>query len=89
MKFSDFLSPKSQNSDGDFAVINQTLQEAELCEQLRYAAVWPAEHHFDGGCAYVDPVVFASAIATRTQRKKFASPWLKWHCNIPSGSRDK
>ena len=70
MKFSDFLFPESQNADGDFAVIDQSLKEAELCEQLGYDAVWLAEHHFDGGCAYVDPVVFASAIAARTQRIK-------------------
>jgi len=30
--------------------------------------VWLAEHHFDGLCAYVDPVSFAAALATATHR---------------------
>ena len=89
MKFSDFLFPESQNADGDFAVIDQSLKEAELCEQLGYDAVWLAEHHFDGGCAYVDPVVFASAIAARTQRIKIGFAVAQMGCSIPSGSRNK
>jgi len=28
--------------------------------------LWLAEHHFDGVCAYVDPVTFAAALAART-----------------------
>jgi alkanesulfonate monooxygenase SsuD/methylene tetrahydromethanopterin reductase-like flavin-dependent oxidoreductase (luciferase family) len=30
--------------------------------------LWLAEHHFDGICAYVDPVTFAAAIAASTAR---------------------
>ncbi len=70
MKFSNFLFPESRTPDNDFAIINDALREAELCDQLGYDALWLAEHHFDGGCAYVDPVTFASAIAARTQRIK-------------------
>ncbi|MFQ6028381.1 MAG: LLM class flavin-dependent oxidoreductase, partial [Dehalococcoidia bacterium] len=50
--------------------IEESLKEAELSEELGYDAVWLAEHHFDGGCAYVDPVTFASAIAARTKQIK-------------------
>ena len=32
--------------------------------------IWLAEHHFDGGCAYVDPTTFAAAIAARTTNIK-------------------
>ncbi len=70
MKFSNFLFPESQTPAGDFDVINEALKEAELSDELGYHAVWLAEHHFDGGCAYVDPVTFASAIATRTKNIK-------------------
>jgi alkanesulfonate monooxygenase SsuD/methylene tetrahydromethanopterin reductase-like flavin-dependent oxidoreductase (luciferase family) len=70
MKFGDFLFPESRTPDKDFAIISDALREAELCDQLGYDALWLAEHHFDGGCAYVDPVTFASAIAARTQRIK-------------------
>ena len=31
-------------------------------------AVWLTEHHFDGAVAYADPVVFAAAVAARTNR---------------------
>jgi len=70
MKFSNFLFPESRNPEGDFNVITEALQEAELSDQLGYHAVWLAEHHFDGGCAYVDPVTFAAAIAARTKNIK-------------------
>ena len=30
--------------------------------------LWLAEHHFDGNCAYVDPVSFAAALAAATTR---------------------
>lgn len=70
MKFSNFLFPESQTPDGDFDVIEESLREAELSEELGYDVVWLAEHHFDGGCAYVDPTTFAAAIAARTKKIK-------------------
>ena len=70
MKFSNFLFPESKTPEGDFDVIQESLKEAELTEELGYDAVWLAEHHFDGGCVYVDPITFASAIAARTHRIK-------------------
>ena len=70
MKFSNFLFPESKTPDGDFAVIDESLREAELSEELGYDVIWLAEHHFDGGCAYVDPTTFAAAIAARTKRIK-------------------
>ena len=70
MKFSNFLFPESQSPDGDYDVIEESLREAELSEELGYEVVWLAEHHFDGGCAYVDPTTFAAAIAARTKKIK-------------------
>jgi alkanesulfonate monooxygenase SsuD/methylene tetrahydromethanopterin reductase-like flavin-dependent oxidoreductase (luciferase family) len=68
MKFSDFLFPDSGAPEDDFTVINDALLEAELCDELGFDTIWLAEHHFDGGCAYVDPMTFATAIAARTSR---------------------
>ncbi len=68
MKFSNFLFPESKVPDLDYDVITESLQEAQLCDRLGFDTVWLAEHHFDGGCAYVDPMTFASAIASSTQR---------------------
>jgi len=70
VKFSNFLFPESKDPDGDFDVIGEALEEAVLTEELGFDAVWLAEHHFDGGCVYVDPVTFASAIAARTSKIK-------------------
>jgi alkanesulfonate monooxygenase SsuD/methylene tetrahydromethanopterin reductase-like flavin-dependent oxidoreductase (luciferase family) len=70
MKFSNFLFPESRTPDNDLTIIDASLREAELCDQLGYDALWLAEHHFDGGCAYVDPIAFAAAIAARTQQIK-------------------
>lgn len=70
MKFSNFLFPESKSPEGDYAVIEESLREAELSEELGYDVIWLAEHHFDGGCAYVDPTTFAAAIAARTSKIK-------------------
>lgn len=55
MKFSNFLFPASASPAHDFDVIQDALQEAELSDALGFDTIWLAEHHFDGGCAYVDP----------------------------------
>jgi alkanesulfonate monooxygenase SsuD/methylene tetrahydromethanopterin reductase-like flavin-dependent oxidoreductase (luciferase family) len=68
MKFSNFLFPASHSPAHDFEVIQDALQEAELSDALGFDTVWLAEHHFDGGCAYVDPMTFATAIAARTKQ---------------------
>ena len=70
MKFSNFLFPESKTPAGDYDVIEESLREAELSEKLGYDTIWLAEHHFDGGCAYVDPTTFAAAIAARTSKIK-------------------
>ena len=70
MKFSNFLFPESKTPADDFGVIEESLDEAVLTEELGFDALWLAEHHFDGGCVYVDPVTFAAAIAARTKKVK-------------------
>ena len=68
MRFGNFLFPAARDPDDDARVIHETLMEAELCDELGMDMLWLAEHHFDGICAYVDPVSFAAALATRTHR---------------------
>ncbi len=68
MKFSNFLFPASTSPEADFDVIQDALREAELSDALGFDTIWLAEHHFDGGCAYVDPMTFATAIVARTQQ---------------------
>ena len=68
MKFSNFLFPAAMTPDLDHQVIHETLREGQLCDELGMDMLWLAEHHFDGICAYVDPVSFAAALAASTQR---------------------
>jgi alkanesulfonate monooxygenase SsuD/methylene tetrahydromethanopterin reductase-like flavin-dependent oxidoreductase (luciferase family) len=70
LKFSDFLFPESRDPERDGLVIEETLREARLADQLGVDALWLAEHHFDGICAYVDPVSFAAALAVATRQCK-------------------
>ncbi len=81
MKFSNFLFPESRDPDRDGQVIDETLREARLSDELGFEVIWLAEHHFDGICAYVDPVSFAAALAVATQRAKigFAVAQMSLH----------
>ena len=63
MKFSNFLFPESRNPADDGRIIQETIEEARLTDSLGFDTIWLAEHHFDGICAYVDPVSFAAALA--------------------------
>lgn len=70
MRVSNFLFPQSTTPEDDGRVIDETLAEAKLTDELGFDVIWLAEHHFDGICAYVDPVAFAAALATCTARAK-------------------
>jgi alkanesulfonate monooxygenase SsuD/methylene tetrahydromethanopterin reductase-like flavin-dependent oxidoreductase (luciferase family) len=70
MKFSNFLFPDCREPERDGIVIDETLREAWLSDELGVDVIWLAEHHFDGICAYVDPISFAAALATATTHAK-------------------
>jgi alkanesulfonate monooxygenase SsuD/methylene tetrahydromethanopterin reductase-like flavin-dependent oxidoreductase (luciferase family) len=70
MKFSNFLFPDSRDPERDGIVIDETLREAWLSDELGVDVIWLAEHHFDGICAYVDPITLAGALATSTRHSK-------------------
>ncbi len=70
MLFSNFLFPESRTPEDDGRIIRETLAEARLTDELGFDVIWLAEHHFDGICAYVDPVSFAAALAVATHRAK-------------------
>ena len=70
MRFGSFVFSISGEPDGDHLVIDDTLREVELAEEVGMDAVWLTEHHFDGAVAYADPVVFGAAVAMRTRRVK-------------------
>ena len=81
MKFSNFIFPAAETPEDDGRVIRESVAEAQLCDRLGVDTVWLAEHHFDGICAYVDPVSFAAALATCTENLKigFAVAQMSLH----------
>jgi len=68
MKFGNFLFPDSRDPEHDGIVIDETLREAMLSDELGIDVVWLGEHHFDGICAYADPIAFAGALAIALKR---------------------
>jgi alkanesulfonate monooxygenase SsuD/methylene tetrahydromethanopterin reductase-like flavin-dependent oxidoreductase (luciferase family) len=68
MRFGNFLFPECRDPLQDGRLIDEVLDEVRLSESLGLDAVWLSEHHFDGSCAYVDPITFAAAIAASTKR---------------------
>jgi alkanesulfonate monooxygenase SsuD/methylene tetrahydromethanopterin reductase-like flavin-dependent oxidoreductase (luciferase family) len=81
MQFSNFLFTASMDPTKDDQVIEEAVREAQLCDELGMDMLWLAEHHFDGICAYVDPVSFAAALAACTQniRIGFAVAQMSLH----------
>jgi alkanesulfonate monooxygenase SsuD/methylene tetrahydromethanopterin reductase-like flavin-dependent oxidoreductase (luciferase family) len=68
MKFGNFLFPDSRDPERDGVVIDETLREAMLSDELGIDVVWLGEHHFDGICAYADPVSFGGALSLALKR---------------------
>jgi alkanesulfonate monooxygenase SsuD/methylene tetrahydromethanopterin reductase-like flavin-dependent oxidoreductase (luciferase family) len=83
VKFGDFLFPDSRDPERDGAVIDETLREAWLADELGVDVIWLAEHHFDGICAYADPISFAGALAATTRQAKLGFAVLQMALHHP------
>jgi alkanesulfonate monooxygenase SsuD/methylene tetrahydromethanopterin reductase-like flavin-dependent oxidoreductase (luciferase family) len=83
MKFGDFLFPDSRDPERDGTVIDETLREASIADELGVDVIWLAEHHFDGICAYADPISFGSALAARTRRARLGFAVLQMALHDP------
>ena len=81
MRFGSFVFPVSHQPENDSAVIDSTLDEIVLAEQIGMHSVWLTEHHFDGAAAHADPLVLGAAVASRTRNLKigFAVVELAFH----------
>lgn len=83
MRFGSFVFPVSHSPEKDGVVIDNTLKEIELAEEIGLDSVWLTEHHFDGAAAHADPVVLGAAIAVRTQRIKIGFAVLEMAFHHP------
>lgn len=81
MRFGSFVFPVSHNPARDATVIDSTIDEILLAEDIGMHSVWLTEHHFDGAAAHADPLVLGAAVAARTTRLKigFAVVELAFH----------
>ena len=72
------LSPSLQE---DNCRIHQTIQQVQEAEALGFKDVWLTEHYFTGESVYNDAIVFASALAMRTEtiRLGFAVVQMPFH----------
>ena len=83
LKFGDFLFPDSRDPERDGAVIDETLREARLADELGVDVVWLAEHHFDGICAYADPISFGGVLAASLRRATIGTAVLQMALHHP------
>ena len=87
MRFASFVFPTSHHPENDSAVIDSTLEEILLAEEIGMHSVWLTEHHFDGAAAHADPRCWALPLPPGPNASGSASPWSSWPFTIPSGWR--
>jgi alkanesulfonate monooxygenase SsuD/methylene tetrahydromethanopterin reductase-like flavin-dependent oxidoreductase (luciferase family) len=83
VKFGNFLFPDSRDPERDGVVLDETLREAWLADDLGCDVIWLAEHHFDGICAYADPIGFAGALATSIRHSRIGFAVLQMALHHP------
>jgi alkanesulfonate monooxygenase SsuD/methylene tetrahydromethanopterin reductase-like flavin-dependent oxidoreductase (luciferase family) len=83
MKFGNFLFPDSRDPARDGIVIDETMREAMLSDELGIDVVWLGEHHFDGICAYADPISLAGALAVALKRSALGFAVLQTSLHHP------
>lgn len=76
MRFGLFYLPSYASADGPVpaGLLHEIVDQAVLGEQLGFAGVWLAEHHFHGfGGMMSSPAALGCAIAMRTQRLRIGT----------------
>jgi alkanesulfonate monooxygenase SsuD/methylene tetrahydromethanopterin reductase-like flavin-dependent oxidoreductase (luciferase family) len=68
MRFGWLTLSLSPSPDEDAARIDQQIEQICLAERLGFGDVWLTEHYFTGESVYNDALLFAAAIAMRTER---------------------
>jgi alkanesulfonate monooxygenase SsuD/methylene tetrahydromethanopterin reductase-like flavin-dependent oxidoreductase (luciferase family) len=81
MRFGWLTLSLSPSPEEDAARIDQQIAQICLAEQLGFGDVWLTEHYFTGESVYNDALLFAAAIAMRTERIRigFAVVQLPFH----------
>ncbi|MBI3327643.1 MAG: LLM class flavin-dependent oxidoreductase [Nitrospinae bacterium] len=68
-----FLLQYPEGKKRDDQVFHEAMEQILAAEELGYAAVWLAEHHFSGHGICGSPLLLAAAAATRTKRVRLGT----------------
>ena len=81
MQFGWLTLALSPSPDEDAARIDQQIAQACFAERLGFSDIWLTEHYFTGESVYNDALLFASALAMRTERMRigFAVVQMPFH----------
>src|SRR6201982_1127138 len=81
MRFGWLTLSLSPSPDEDAERIDREIEEVRFAERLGFGDVWLTEHYFTGESVYNDALLFASAVAMRTERIRigFAVVQLPFH----------
>src|SRR5215469_2964396 len=81
MRFGWLTLSLSPSPEEDAARIDQQIEQVRFAERLGFGDVWLTEHYFTGESVYNDALLFASAVAMRTERIRigFAVVQLPFH----------
>src|SRR5690349_194906 len=81
MRFGWLTLSLSPSPEEDAVRIDQQIEQVRFAERLEFGDVWLTEHYFTGESVYNDALLFASAVAMRTERIRigFAVVQLPFH----------
>jgi alkanesulfonate monooxygenase SsuD/methylene tetrahydromethanopterin reductase-like flavin-dependent oxidoreductase (luciferase family) len=81
MRFGWLTLSLSPSPEEDAERIDQQIEQVRFAERLGFGDVWLTEHYFTGESVYNDALLFASAVAMRTERIRigFAVVQLPFH----------
>ena len=81
MRFGWLTLSLSPSPEEDAVRIDQQIEQVRFAERLGFGDVWLTEHYFTGESVYNDALLFASAVAMRTERIRigFAVVQLPFH----------
>jgi alkanesulfonate monooxygenase SsuD/methylene tetrahydromethanopterin reductase-like flavin-dependent oxidoreductase (luciferase family) len=81
MRFGWLTLSLSPAPEEDAQRIDQQIEQVLFAERLGFGDVWLTEHYFTGESVYNDALLFASAVAIRTERIRigFAVLQLPFH----------
>src|SRR5277367_4829021 len=81
MQFGWLTLALSPSPEEDAARIDQQIAQVWYAERLGFSDIWLTEHYFTGESVYNDAMMFAAALAMRTERIRigFAVVQLPFH----------